>query len=143
MKKPERVFMDTNLFLRFLTNDIPAKADAVEELLRRAGSGQVLLVTNGLVIAEIVWTLEGYYGLTRESVREKILAILNTPGLEIQDAQEILQATIWHHEKNVDFIDAYNVAWMTSRGILKIATFDKKHFDRFPDIQATIPGNNT
>ncbi len=143
MKKPERVFMDTNLFLRFLTNDMPAKADAVEELLRRAGSGQVLLVTNGLVMAEIVWTLEGYYGLTRESVREKILAILNTPGLEIQDAQEILQATIWHHEKNVDFIDAYNVAWMASRGIFKIATFDKKHFDRFPDIQTAIPGNNT
>jgi hypothetical protein len=30
---PERWFADTNLFLRYLTNDIPAQADTVEELL--------------------------------------------------------------------------------------------------------------
>jgi predicted nucleic acid-binding protein len=34
--KPERVFADTNLFLRYLTNDVPDQADAVERLLRRA-----------------------------------------------------------------------------------------------------------
>ena len=36
--KPERVFADTNLFLRYLTNDVPAQADAVEELLRQAAA---------------------------------------------------------------------------------------------------------
>lgn len=28
--KPERVFVDTNLFLRYLTDDVPTQADAVE-----------------------------------------------------------------------------------------------------------------
>jgi hypothetical protein len=31
----ERRFIDTNLFLRYLTNDVPEQADAVEELLNR------------------------------------------------------------------------------------------------------------
>ncbi|RMF86682.1 MAG: hypothetical protein D6736_14535, partial [Nitrospinota bacterium] len=83
--KAERIFADTNLFLRYLTNDVPAQADAVEQLLQRAATGEILLVTNSLVIAEIVWTLESFYGLTREAVKEKVLAILNTPGLEVGD----------------------------------------------------------
>jgi predicted nucleic acid-binding protein len=40
---PDRVFADTNLFLRYLTNDVPAQADAVEALLVQAGRGEVIL----------------------------------------------------------------------------------------------------
>ena len=54
----EPVFVDTNLFLRYITNDVPEQADAVERLLQRAGAGEITLITNSLVICEIVWTLE-------------------------------------------------------------------------------------
>jgi uncharacterized protein len=37
----ERAFIDTNLFLRYLTNDIPEQADRVEELLQRAALGEI------------------------------------------------------------------------------------------------------
>lgn len=47
--KPEPVFADTNLFLRYLTNDVPAQADAVEQLLLEAAAGKVALVTNALI----------------------------------------------------------------------------------------------
>lgn len=136
---PQGIFADTNLFLRYLTNDIPAQADAVEKLLRQAASGKVTLVVNVMVIAEIVWILEGHYGVSRAEVKEKILAIINTPGLEVQEASEILQAIIWYEEKNVDFIDAYNAAWMLSREIRRVYTFDKKHFSRFSNISAMLP----
>ena len=46
---PERMFADTNVFLRYLTNDIPAQADAVERLLHRAAGGEITLVMNSLV----------------------------------------------------------------------------------------------
>jgi uncharacterized protein len=112
----EAIFADTNLFLRYLTNDIPDQADAVEALLRLGAAGKSRLITNPLVIAEIVWTLESYYGLTKEAIREKVLAILNTPGLEVVDEEIVLQAIHWSVEKNMDFIDAYNAAWMLKRG---------------------------
>ena len=82
---PEPVFVDTVLFLRFLTDDIPELADHIEVLLKRAAAGELALATNSLVIAEIVWTLESTYKVPRESVRDKVLAILNTPGLEVAD----------------------------------------------------------
>jgi predicted nucleic acid-binding protein len=137
----ETLFADTNLFLRYLTNDIPEQADAFEQILRQAAQGEFLLVTNSLVIAEIVWTLESYYHLSPGAVQDKVFAILNTPGLEVVDGDLVLQATLWHVEKSVDFIDAYNAAWMIERGIKKVATFDRKHFSRFVEIQVSLPGS--
>lgn len=137
--KAERIFVDTNLFLRFLTNDVPEQADAVEELLRQAGQGKAELITNGIVIAEIVWTLESYYELDRNDIQNKVLAILNTLGLEIPEGSLILKSIIWYAEKNVDFIDAYNAAWMDEQGIGQIYTFDQKHFSRFDGLKVLRP----
>jgi predicted nucleic-acid-binding protein len=135
----EACFADTNLFLRFLTDDIPEQADQVESLLLRAGKGEIHLVTTSLVIAEIVWTLESYYRLPKTDVQDKVLAILNTPGLEVDGADLLLQAAVWYAEKNVDFIDAFNAAWMMKRNVEKAYTFDQKHFDRFEGISAQLP----
>ena len=117
MAAPERVFVDTNVFLRYLTNDVPKQADAVERLLRRAGAGEVVLVTGILVIAEIVWTLESFYKLSRVDIQEKVRAIINTPGLEVYERIVISQAVSDYVDRNVDFVDAYNASWMLAQGI--------------------------
>jgi len=137
--KAETVFADTNLFLRYLTDDVPAQADLVESLLRRAAQGQVHLVTTSLVIAEIIWTLESFYEITKKDIQLKVLAILNTDGLEVEDADLILQAIGLYVEKNVDFIDAYNAAWMLKCDVKKAITFDQKHFSRFGGIITEQP----
>ena len=93
--KLERVFADTNLFLRYLTNDVPAQADAVEHLLHRAAAGEIILVTNTLVVAEIIWTLESFYRLTKDDIQAKILAILNTVGLEVVDDRAFPPSNTW------------------------------------------------
>ena len=138
--KPERVFADTNLFLRYLTNDVPVQADAVEQLLRRASAGETVLVINSLVIAEIVWTLESYYGLARDNIKNKILAILNTPGLEAAEGDLLLQAIFWYADKNIDFIDAFNTAWLLAQGLETTYTFDRKHLSRIEGIRVQVPG---
>ena len=135
----ERMFVDTNLFLRYLTNDVPEQADAVEELLYKAAVGDVTLVTNNLVMAEIIWTLESFYQLEREDIREKVVAILNTAGLTVIEENLVLQAMTGYVEKNVDFIDAYSIAWMLSHGITEVYTFNRKHFNRFENITVHIP----
>lgn len=137
----ERFFADTNLFLRYLTNDVPEQAEAVEALLRRAAGGEIRLVTNALVIAEVVWALESYYRLPPAKVSNCVLAILNTPGLEVVESEVLFQAVLWYGEKRVDFADAYNAAWMVQRGITSAYTFDEKHFSRLDGITALVPGS--
>lgn len=138
MMGAERVFADTNLFLRYLTNDVPERADVVERLLRRAASGDTILVINSMVVAEVVWTLESFYGLPRNEIREHVMAIVNTPGLELADQDIMLQAVSWYAEKNVDFIDAYNAAWLLAQGMEAIYTFDHEHFERLERVRIEV-----
>ncbi len=141
--KAERVFFDTNLFLRYFTNDVPAQADDVEALLQQAAGGQMVLITNSLVIAEIVWVLASYYQCSRVDIRDKVLAVLNTPGLEVVDGDLILQAVTWYAEKNIDFIDAYNAAWLLAQDMNVAYTFDHVHFSRIEGITVRVPGTDT
>lgn len=135
----ERVFIDTNLFLRYLTNDQPKMADEVEKLLRRAAAGRIRLVTHVLVIAEIVWTLSSFYKLAHEDIRDKVIAIINTDGIEVENAGLILQAAIAFAEKNVDFIDAYTAAWCAANAVPAVCTFDHSHFKRLAGVVAKSP----
>lgn len=133
-------FVDTNVFLRYLTNDLPAQAEAVSRIWKQAAKGEIELQTSALVLAEIVWTLESYYELSREAIKANVLAILNTPGLTVENADLIGQAILLYAEKNIDFIDAYNVFWMKAQGLDQAYTFDAKHFGRAEGITPKVPG---
>ncbi|NJN23199.1 MAG: type II toxin-antitoxin system VapC family toxin [Acaryochloridaceae cyanobacterium RL_2_7] len=134
-----QVFADTNLFLRYFTNDVPEQADQVDGLLQAAKNREIQLVTTAMVIAEVVWTLNSFYKLSREDIRDRVLAIVNTPGLLVADANLLVEAAINYVNKNVDFIDAYNVAWMKKSKVEKACTFDRKHFLRFDEITVVSP----
>ena len=97
-------FVDTNIFIRFITNDIPQKADACEILFRKAVEGKESLFTTDLVIAEIVWVLESYYELGQNEVQDKVEKILNTPNLVCQNKDIILNALTLYLEKGISKI---------------------------------------
>jgi len=132
-------FIDTHVFLRFLTNDVPEQARAVEEILIEAEKGEIDLFTSVLTLAEIVWTLEAYYDLPRDDVRDKVIAILNTPGLKVEEADILAQAVSLYADLNIDFIDAYNAVWTKDQDLSDVITFDTKHFNRIPWINAHTP----
>lgn len=133
-------FVDTNVFLRFLTNDLPEQAAAVEALFRRAEAGEVRLATNTMVVAEIVWVLESYYHLGRSDVQERALAAAHMDGLVLPELDIVTDALLAYAESNVDFIDAYNACWMKQRDLCRVATFDEKHYARFEGIAIHTPG---
>jgi predicted nucleic-acid-binding protein len=124
---------------RYLTDDVPDQAEAVEQILKRAAEGKVVLRTNALVIAEIIWTLESYYRLDREEIRDHVLAIINTPGLNVDEAKLITEAVLLCADQSIDFIDAYNACWMRRAGLSYIYTFDIRHYRRIEGIKPQVP----
>lgn len=132
-------FVDTNLFIRYLTNDDPPKAERVELLLKEAASGTVRLVTTEMVIAEVVWVLESSYGLKSSTVAPLIRAILATSGLEVINASLVAIALDYYETKNIDFIDGYIAAVMEKQGITELYSFDKKHISRIKTISRKEP----
>lgn len=132
-------FVDTNVFLRFLVNDDPEKADACEELFRKAIAGDEALSTSDMVIYEIIWVLESYYELKKSDIRESVEKILNTRNLHCPNKEIIISALSIYVEKNIDFIDAYNAFMLKLDKINEINSYDK-HFDRVDWIKRIEPG---
>ena len=135
----DRFFVDTNVFIRYLTNDDPKKADRVERLLKLTIEGKASLITNLMVIAELVWTLESYYGLSKRDVGQKVSVVLNTPNLEVPEKQRIMRAISTYMEKNVDFVDSYNALFVKENGISTIVSYNKKHFGRLSWVNRVEP----
>lgn len=129
------LFVDTNVFLRFLTNDDPAKAKRAETLFRDAVRGKISLATSLLVIAEIIWTLESFYKLDKPDIAAKVEKILNTPNLDCPEAPLIFMALDLYVHENIDFVDAYHGFYMREQGLMQILTYDRKHFARIPWVQ--------
>ncbi len=131
-------FVDANIFLRFLTNDDPKKADRCEELFKKAIAGEIYLYTNELVIAEIIWTLGSLYKFSKKEIASKLEILINTPNLEIRDKYILMEALILYQEKNIDFIDAFNGIFMKYNCIKEAYSYDKD-LDRIRAIRRLEP----
>ncbi len=138
MKDPV-CFVDTNVFVRYLTGDDEKKAAAFESLLVQASSGKIRLVTSEIVIAELVWVLESFYKLKPSVIAELIRAILNTEGLRIKGSDLIEKTLDIYESQNIDFIDAHIIVYMQSNHIETLYSFDKRHLSKVGGIRRVEP----
>jgi len=132
-------FVDTNLFVRYLTNDDKHKAEAVQKLLLKAKSGKIRLVTSDIVIAELVWVLISFYEQGNEVVADLLRGILNTEGLKVDNSDIIEGALEIFEETNIDFIDAYIISYMRLKKMDILYSYNKKHLAKFSDIKRIAP----
>ena len=128
------IFVDTNVFLRFFVKDAAALYEKAKVLFENAESGKVKLDTSELVVAEIVWVLESYYGFSRKEITTVLETLLASKNLKIAGHARISEAVKLYAAGNMDFIDAYNIAYVKSKGRAKVATFDMKHFKKVEGI---------
>lgn len=131
--------IDINLLVRYLTNDEPQKAKAVDSLLNKAFKGELKILIPSIVIAELVWVLESNYEMDAVEISELIEAILNTPGIDVTDKTIINSSIRLYKNKNIDLIDAWIIEFAKDRGIKTIYTFDKKHFRNIEGLEIMSP----
>ncbi len=120
----ERVFVDTNVFLRFLTADDPAKAQRCRALLERAERRDLDLVISDLVLAELAWTLRSYFRQPREAIAATLTQILDMRSTRISQKAAWHEAVVLYSQHNVDLIDAYHAAQMGGRRVRRIFSYD-------------------
>jgi uncharacterized protein len=124
------IFVDSNVFLRFFTISNDVQHRQAVELLRKAASGNISLITGPPVLFEIAWTMRTAYSQSREVVLDIISSIAATPGLELIDAEVVEEAITLARRSDQEFADAYIVAIAQKAGAAEIATFNKKHFEK-------------
>ncbi|MDP2857990.1 MAG: PIN domain-containing protein [Bacillota bacterium] len=130
--------IDANVILRYLTNDVPDQASRAGELLNRVEAGIEEIFLPDIMLADIIWVLEGYYKQSRGQIGDWVTTILSLQGLEFSDKDVALDALDIYVDKGIDWSDAFAASQMTDRRITEIYSFDK-HFTRLDGITKVDP----
>ena len=126
----EKAWLDANIVLRFLLKDHPEYFKASLNLFTEAENGRITLHLHPLILAEIIWTLQGYYEYSKNDITKTLSEMIESDGLFVEDKDVVKKALHYYAEKNVDYIDAYIAAHASIKGPATIYTLDKKHFSR-------------
>ena len=111
------VLVDANVILRYLMNDVPDQAQVAREAIESGAA------TSIEVIAEVVYVLQGVYGVPRETVAQTLYDLCSRMTCDRLDV--LLVALDAYRETGLDFVDCVLLA--TARlGKAEVLTFDKK-----------------
>lgn len=138
MAAPISAFIDTNIIIRYLTNDVPEQASASLNVLLAIERGEIRGILLGEVVAEAVFVLSKTYGASRAFVQESLSAILEMPGCHLLYKDAYLSALALFEQTGRPFIDCLLVARMEREEVSNILSFDHD-FDRFPGIVRIEP----
>ncbi len=133
-------FVDTNIFIRYLTKDDPRKAQACFELFQKARQGEEALTTSETVIGEVVFVLSAkdLYSLPREEIRSRLYPLLSVPGLKLQHRKMYLRALDLYTAHPIDFEDALIIAKMEQQRIKEVYSYDRD-LDRAATVKRLEP----
>ena len=110
--------LDTNYILRYLLNDDEKMASIAEEVIRH----KEVHISNE-VWAEVVYVLEGVYGLGKEEISDVLLSLLKCETINVIDKYTLSKALELFALKKLDFVDCLLCAYASKDEVL---TFDKK-----------------
>jgi len=118
--------LDTNVLVRYLTQDDPFQSRAATELIERrltqSEPGFVSLVT----MVESVWVLKRVYGFSNDEIARAIEGMLRSDTLLIQNEQEVFIAMAVMKTGRGSFADALVSALGTWAGCTATVTFDRR-----------------
>jgi predicted nucleic acid-binding protein len=133
--------VDTDVIIRLLTGDDPAKQAQAAALFEQVEQGQLIIVAPYTVIADAVFVLASrrLYHLPRQEVASLLLSLVRLPNFHVENRRAVLSAlTIYATTAKLDFGDAMIIAMMRERGSTLVYSYDA-HFDRIPGIVRQQP----
>ena len=118
--------LDTNVLVRYLTQDNAKQAaktnKLIEKTLTTQNPGYITLTT----LVEIVWVLESCYEQKKDGILGVLHALLTTRQLRIERADMVYLASKRYTTAQADFSDALITVISENDGCDSIVTFDKK-----------------
>ena len=118
---PVKALIDTNVLVRHLTGDPPSQARRATAFLRSENE----LILTDLVLAEMVYVLESFYGTSKTEIAGMARALLALPSIAVVDHDPLLRALEFYETVRLDFAEAYLVA-LSELADVQIASFDRQ-----------------
>lgn len=131
-------FLDTNVLLRHLLQDDEQQSSRSTALLARIEAGEERVRIADTVVFETVFALQRQYRVPKGEIRDKVLALLELPGIVLPGKRRLREVFDLYADLNASFVDAYHVVLMKRLGLNQIISFDRG-IDRIPGVDRTEP----
>jgi predicted nucleic-acid-binding protein len=118
--------LDTNILIRYLTQDHAIQAAKATEILERRLTARDPGFVSVVAMVEIVWVLDRAYGLTAKEIATAVERLLQVEVLAIENEQEVLTAMIALKQGRGSFADALIAELGTRARCTRTLTFDQK-----------------
>ncbi len=116
--------LDTNVLVRYLTQDDPDQARKANSLLQDTASHGERCFINSIVLCELVWVLRGAYGYEKDEICLVIDKLLSTVEFSIED-KELAYRALEDNRSGGDFAD-HLIGWRNLKaGCDVTVTFDR------------------
>ena len=113
------IILDTNVWVRYVTNDDAEQAARAARLITTATA----IFVPKTVLLELEWVLRAVYGLSIEAVQRALLHVLGLPMVQ-PEQPEAVAAALAHARGGLDFADALHL--VSTDGVFH--TFDDQCF---------------
>ncbi len=131
-------FLDTNVLLRHLRQDLPEQSERATAYLERVEQGQLQVRTADTVIFETVFTLQRTYRQPKQAIRDAVLPLIELPGIILPAKRRFRRVFDLYVNLNISFADAYHAVLMEKLKLTEVVSFDRE-FDRVPGLQRLEP----
>jgi len=118
--------LDTNILIRYLTQDDPAQSAQATEILEHRLTQNNPGFVSVVAMVEIAWVLDRAYGLTAQEIAKAIERLLQVEVLAIENEQEVFTAMVALKQGRGSFADALIAELGARAGCTRTLTFDQK-----------------
>jgi len=117
--------IDTNVLVRFFTQDDPVQSPRAEALLASFSASDPVWV--GLaVVLELVWVLGDFYRMKRDDIAHILHMLLTRQEIVVERVESVRQALHLYRNGKVDFADCLISSCAYAAGCDATLTFDRK-----------------
>ena len=117
--------IDTNILVRYLTQDDIEQAQVVEQIFNNNATSPNSIFINNIVICELIWVLERGYKYNKEIITKAIKQILSTEEFAFENQELLWLALNQYSQNKLDFSDALIGELNKEFGCTNTLTFDQ------------------
>jgi predicted nucleic-acid-binding protein len=118
--------LDTNVLVRFLTDDDPVQAPRAAALISTTIARGERCFIGPIVLCELTWVLRGAYGVSKADLIETIERLLATSQFMIGEKDVVRRALAAYRAGRADFADYLIGASHRDARCTRTATFDRR-----------------
>ena len=117
--------LDSNVLVRYLTQDDPAQSARATRLIERQLSEKEPGFISVIVLVELWWVLKRLYRATRAELKQTVQDLLDTRQFVLEQRGAVIKALKRLDATAGDIADALIVELARAGGCERVVTFDK------------------